>query len=137
MIEGLSHITFLVRDLDRMEQILTTVFDAQKIYDSGDVTFSLSKERFFDIGGVWVATMEGEPLAQKTYNHIAFKMAPEDFDDRLQRIKSLGLEVKEGRSRVEGEGHSIYFYDDDNHMFELHSGTLDERLRRYAKAASE
>jgi catechol 2,3-dioxygenase-like lactoylglutathione lyase family enzyme len=137
MIEGLSHITFLVRDLDRMEQILTTVFDAQKIYDSGDTTFSLSKERFFDIGGVWVATMEGEPLAQKTYNHVAFKMAPEDFDDRLQRIKLLGLEVKEGRSRVEGEGHSIYFYDDDNHMFELHSGTLNERLRRYAKAASE
>lgn len=137
MIEGLSHMTFLVRDLDKMEQILTTALDAEKIYDSGDKTFSLSKERFFDIGGIWVATMEGEPLAQKTYNHVAFKMAPEDYDDRLQRIKSLELEVKEGRSRVQGEGHSIYFYDYDNHMFELHSGTLNERFRRYSKAVAE
>ena len=96
-------------------------------------TFSLSKERFFDIAGIWVATMEGEPLPERTYNHVAFKMAPDDYDDRLQRIKALGLEVREGRSRVEGEGHSIYFYDYDNHMFELHSGTLEERLKRYAE----
>ncbi|MEO3414326.1 FosX/FosE/FosI family fosfomycin resistance hydrolase [Roseovarius sp. CAU 1744] len=134
MIEGLSHVTFIVSDLDKMEEMLTKVLDANKIYDSGEKTFSLSKERFFDIGGVWVATMEGDPLSAKTYNHVAFKMAPDEYDNRLQRIKALGLEVREGRSRVEGEGRSIYFYDYDNHMFELHSGTLEERLRRYAEA---
>ena len=134
MVQGLSHITFIVRDLDRMEQILTTVLDAKKIYDSGDNTFSISKERFFDIGGVWVATMEGAPLEGKTYNHVAFQMAAEEYDDRLDRIKSLGLDVREGRSRVDGEGHSIYFYDDDNHLFELHSGSLADRLKRYAQA---
>ncbi|SIO34669.1 Catechol 2,3-dioxygenase [Rhodovulum sp. ES.010] len=134
MIQGLSHMTFIVRDLDKMEEVLTQVLDARKIYDSGEKTFSLSKERFFDIGGIWVATMEGEPLPTRTYNHVAFKMAPDDYDDRLQRIMSLGLEVREGRSRVPGEGHSIYFHDHDNHLFELHSGTLEERLRRYADA---
>ena len=133
MIEGLSHMTFIVSNLDKMEEMLTNVLDAKKVYDSEVKTFSLSKERFFDIGGVWVATMEGEPLPEKTYNHVAFKMAPDEYDDRLQRIQALGLEVREGRSRVDGEGHSIYFYDHDNHMFELHSGTLDERLRRYAE----
>ena len=135
MTNGLSHITFIVSDLDRMERMLTTVLDAKKIYDSGDETFSLSKERFFDIGGVWVATMEGESLSDKTYNHVAFKMDADEYDDRLARIKSLGLEVRESRSRVEGEGHSIYFYDYDNHLFELHSGTLKERLKRYEQKA--
>ena len=134
MVQGLSHMTFIVSDLDKMEEMLTKVLDAEKIYDSGDKTFSLSKERFFDIGGIWVATMEGDPLSEKTYNHVAFKMAAEDYDDKLRAIRSLGLEVREGRSRVEGEGHSIYFYDYDNHMFELHSGTLEERLKRYAEA---
>ncbi|PHQ99269.1 MAG: FosX/FosE/FosI family fosfomycin resistance thiol transferase [Marinosulfonomonas sp.] len=131
MIEGLSHITFIVRNLDRMEEILVRVLDAEKIYDSGDNTFSLSKERFFDVGGLWIATMEGEPLPSRTYNHVAFKMGADEYDERLARINQLGLKVREGRARVEGEGHSIYFYDFDNHMFELHSGTLDERLRRY------
>jgi catechol 2,3-dioxygenase-like lactoylglutathione lyase family enzyme len=47
MIQGLSHITFIVPDLDKMETILTTVLDAKKVYDSGDNTFSISEERFF------------------------------------------------------------------------------------------
>lgn len=133
MIEGISHLTFIVSDLDRMEEMLTSVMDAQKLYDSGDNTFSLSKERFFDVGGIWVAIMEGEALPDKTYNHVAFKIDDDEYEERLRRIRSLGLEVNEGRSRVEGEGRSIYCYDHDNHMFELHSGTLEERLRRYAR----
>jgi len=59
-------------------------------------------------------------------------MGPDEYDDRLGRIKSLGLQIKEGRPRVDGEGHSIYFYDHDNHLFELHSGTLEQRLHRYS-----
>lgn len=137
MVQRLSHMTFIVRDLDRMEEILTKVFDARKVYDSGQETFSLSKERFFLIGDgeepTWVATMEGEPLPTRTYDHVAFKISDDEYEVYFQRIRGLGLEVREGRSRVPGEAQSIYFYDDDNHMFELHTGTLDERLRRYSE----
>ena len=44
-----------------------------------------------------------------------------------------GAEVKPPRPRVEGEGQSLYFYDFDNHLFELHTGTLEQRLARYAQ----
>lgn len=131
MIEGLSHMTFIVKDLDRMEELLTTVLDAQKIYDSGDNEHSISRERFFDIAGLWIVTMEGEPLPGKSYNHVAFKIADCDYDLYVQRIKLLNLRRREDRPRVAEEGRSIYFYDHDNHLFELHSGTLDERLRYY------
>lgn len=40
MINGLSHITFIVRDLNKMEDVLTTVLDGRKIYDSGTQIFS-------------------------------------------------------------------------------------------------
>jgi catechol 2,3-dioxygenase-like lactoylglutathione lyase family enzyme len=137
VVRGLNRMTFIVADLDRMEEILTRVFDARKVYDSGAETFSVSKERFFLIGDgaepIWVAIMEGEPLPARTYNHVAFKIDDRDYEDYLQRIRALGLEMREGRSRVAGEGQSIYFYDVDNHMFELHTGTLDERLKRYAE----
>ncbi len=136
MIEGLSHITFIVRDLDRMERILVTVLQARKIYDSGDHIFSVSRERFFHVGNepasFWIAIMEGEPLPTQTYNHVAFKIPEADYEASLARINSLGLIVREGRSRVAGEGRSIYFHDEDNHLFELHTGTLSERLMRYA-----
>lgn len=136
MIEGLSHITFIARDLERMEKILMSVLDAKKVYDSGNETFSVSREKFFLVGAepaaVWVAIMEGESLPTRTYNHVAFKISDADYPACLERVRSLGLEVREGRSRVEGEGRSIYFHDDDNHLFELHTGTLAERLKRYA-----
>ena len=133
MTEGLSHITFICRDLDRMEAILIGALAARKIYDSAGAEFSLSPERFFDIGGVWVAVMEGPPLPARSYNHTAFRIAEADYDARLAAIRALGLDIRESRPRVAGEGRSIYFHDDDNHLFELHTGTLEERLARYAK----
>ena len=135
MVRGLSHMTFIVRDLDRMETVLTEVIGARKVYDSGDETFSVSRERFFLAGDedLWIAIMEGEPLPARSYNHIAFKIDEADYEALLARIRALGLELEESRPRVGGEGRSIYFYDDDNHMFELHTGTLAERLERYAQ----
>lgn len=133
MIEGLSHITFIVRDLERMTAILTGVFDAREVYASGSDRFSLSPEKFFLIGDLWIAAMAGEPLPSRSYNHVAFKIDEADFDLYVARVEALGLDMRPPRPRVEGEGRSIYFYDDDNHMFELHTGTLAERLARYAK----
>lgn len=133
MIEGLSHMTFIVRDLERMTKILKSVFDAREVYASDTEQFSLSREKFFLIGDIWVAIMEGEPLPERSYNHIAFKINDADFDRYAERIGRLGLDMRPPRPRVKGEGRSIYFYDDDNHMFELHTGTLAERLARYAK----
>lgn len=132
MIEGLSHVTFIVSDLDRMSVFLSKIFDAKEIYASGDATFSLSREKFFVIGGIWVAIMEGAALPEKTYNHIAFKISDDDFDDYAKRVRSMKVELRESRSRVDGEGRSLYFYDYDNHLFELHTGTLEQRLERYS-----
>ena len=48
-----------------------------------------------------------------------------------EKIKSLGLEILEGRKRSEEEEDSIYFYDYDNHLFELHSGSLEKRIESF------
>jgi len=134
---GLSHMTFIVSDLDKMTRILTEVLKAREVYDSGKDTFSLSEEKFFLVGDVWIAIMKGAPLTGRTYNHVAFKIEDQDFETRLAAIKSLGLEFKPPRDRVEGEGRSIYFYDTDNHLFELHTGTLEMRLESYRKILDE
>ncbi|QSJ14855.1 FosX/FosE/FosI family fosfomycin resistance hydrolase [Nostoc sp. UHCC 0702] len=131
MIQGISHITFIVKDLEKMKQFLTFIFDAHEVYSSGEQTFSVSKEKFFLINDLWIAIMEGEPLLKKTYNHVAFKINEQDYELYAARVKNLGVEVKEGRSRINGEGLSLYFYDYDNHLFELHTGTLNERLQKY------
>ena len=134
MIEALSHITFIVTDLARMSDFLITIFDAKEIYSSDEKDFSISKEKFFLINGLWIAIMEGKSISQKSYNHVAFKIAESDFDNYFNRIHSLGVKILEDRGRIEGEGMSIYFYDYDNHLFELHTGTLKQRLKSYKKS---
>jgi len=131
MIESISHITFIVKDIDRTTQFFRTVFDAEEVYDGARKNYSISYEKFFVVGGVWVALMAGEPLSERSYNHVAFKVPEAEFDDYLSRIKQLVLEILPGRKRIEGEARSIYFYDYDNHLFELHSGTLSERITSY------
>ena len=130
-IDGISHITFIVSDLERTSRMFETVFDAQEVYSSGEETHSYSREKYFQVKGVWLAIMEGDPLPEKTYDHIAFKISEADYDNYRGRIEELGLEIKAGRDRIPGEGRSIYFYDYDNHLFELHTGSLEDRLREY------
>lgn len=69
---------------------------------------------------------------EQTYNHIALQISETDFETYRSKIFASGVEIRPERSRVEGEGRSLYFYDFDNHLFELHTGTLDERLKRYS-----
>jgi fosfomycin resistance protein FosX len=132
MIESLSHITLIVRDVKRMGEFLRTIFDAREIYDSRENNYSLSYEKFFIIGGTWIAVMEGEPLTERSYNHIAFKVPESEFDEYISKLNQLGVEIKPDRYRVSAEMRSIYFYDYDHHLFELHTGTLDDRLLYYA-----
>ena len=114
-----------------MSHFLTTLFDAREIHSSENRDSSISKEKFFLINDIWVAIIEGEPLAEKTYNHVAFKIDEADFEKYVKRVRSVGVEILESRKRIDGEGKSLYFYDYDNHLFEIHTGTLEQRLESY------
>ncbi|GAX45570.1 Fosfomycin resistance protein FosX [Tolypothrix sp. NIES-4075] len=46
--------------------------------------------------------MEGDSLPEKTYNHVAFKITEDDYELYAARVRSLGVDVKESRNRVEG-----------------------------------
>ncbi len=131
-VQGISHITFIVRNLEVMARFLCDGLGATEVYDSSAKSYSLSREKFFILGGVWLAAMEGEPPSERSYRHLAFKVTEEDLASFEVRLRAMGVEVKEPRPRVAGEASSLYCYDFDNHLFELHTGTLDERLKRYA-----
>lgn len=133
--QGISHITFIVQNLERMAVFLCQGLGAQEVYDSAGENHSLSREKFFLLGGVWIAAMEGEPPSQRSYQHVAFSVSGADLPRYQANLQALGVDIRPPRSRVEGEGQSLYFYDFDNHLFELHTGTLDQRLARYSALA--
>jgi catechol 2,3-dioxygenase-like lactoylglutathione lyase family enzyme len=130
-VDGISHVTFIVKDLERMAILLCQGLGAREVYDSAEQSHSLSREKFFVLGGVWIAAMQGDP-PQRSYQHVAFSVSDADLFRYRANLQALGVEIRPPRNRIEGEGDSVYFYDFDNHLFELHTGTLEQRLARYS-----
>jgi fosfomycin resistance protein FosX len=129
----INHITFICKDLAKSAKLFFELFSAVEVYSSEENTFSISKEKFLLIGDLWIALMEGDPL-ERSYNHIAFSIEETELDLYLSKIEVLGLQVLPGRPRHPKEGKSIYFYDYDNHLFELHTGDLSTRLAFYQES---
>ena len=116
-----------------MTLVVTDVLSGREVYASGAKQHSIAPEKFFLVGDVWVAIMQGASLPARSYNHVAFKTDDAGLTKAKLAIERLELEMLPSRPRVEGEAQSLYFYDYDNHLFELHTGTLEERLAAYKK----
>jgi len=130
MIQGISHVTFIAQDVERTARLLVSVLGAKEVYDSGADTFSQSREKFFLLGDAWVVVMQGAPALEQTYRHVAFYVTS-PLSEYASALRAMGIEPLPGRPRVEGEGDSLYFYDFDNQLIELHTGTLSDRLNAY------
>jgi catechol 2,3-dioxygenase-like lactoylglutathione lyase family enzyme len=130
MIESISHITFVVKDIEKSSKLFEEVFSAEKIYTSGENYRSISMEIYLLINGLWIALMEGEKK-MKTYHHVAFRVNHENFQKIKAKVVEMNLETLKDRHREAGEGESFYFYDYDNNLFELHCGDLRTRLNFY------
>lgn len=135
IISEISHITLICKDLKKSSQLFCHLLGAKEVYSSDGHQFSLSQEKFLLIGDLWIALMQGNSIA-RSYNHIAFQVAEEKLAELESNIIAYGLEILLSRPRQAREGKSVYFYDYDNHLFELHTGTLASRLSYYQEALS-
>jgi catechol 2,3-dioxygenase-like lactoylglutathione lyase family enzyme len=95
-IRGISHLTFVVRDLDRTARLFVEGLGAQEVYDSRGRNFSLSREKFVLLGGVWLAFMEGEP-AERSYRHVAFEVDEAELPAYESRLVALGVDIRAPR----------------------------------------
>lgn len=128
MLKGINHLTFSVSDLDRSVSFYQKAFAAKPLLRG-------KKTAYFDLAGVWVALNEQREIPREeirqSYTHVAFTVDEADFSYHLQNLKNLGACILPGREREEGEKRSVYFTDPDGHLFEFHTGTLQERLDYY------
>jgi catechol 2,3-dioxygenase-like lactoylglutathione lyase family enzyme len=128
--KGINHITYLSKNLDLAASFFCDGLGAVEVYDSNGKNFSISREKFFLLGELWIAVMEGAP-APRSYHHVAFSVDDAQLEATEARLRKIGVEVRPPRPRVSGEGRSLYFYDFDDNLFELHTGSLNERLELY------
>ena len=122
VITGLNHITLAVRDLDRSFDFYAGVLGLKPVA-------RWPKGAYFSAGDLWLAlTLDartrGGPLPE--YTHVAFTVAPDDFDAMCRRIATSGAKTWQQNT---SEGASHYFLDPDGHKLEIHVSDLAARMR--------
>ncbi|UQZ32181.1 fosfomycin resistance protein FosB [Paenibacillus sp. PK3_47] len=126
-IQGINHFCFSVSDLDKSIKFYSEVFGARILVKG-------RKLAYFDLNGMWIALNQEDverERSNRTYTHIAFTIEKEDYEAALNKLKALNVEILPGRERDARDKKSIYFVDPDGHMFEFHTGTLQDRLDYY------
>ncbi|CAH1217504.1 Metallothiol transferase FosB 2 [Paenibacillus allorhizoplanae] len=127
-IGSINHLLFSVTDLDKSIQYYKDVFDAKLLVKG-------RKLAYFDLNGLWLALNVEDDIPRNeikhSYTHIAFTVKSEDFDTVVKKLEDLNVNILPGRLRDDRDKRSVYFTDPDGHIFEFHTGTLQDRLTYY------
>ncbi len=122
MINGVNHITFSVRDLEKSFDFYTQVLGFKPVA-------KWPKGAYLLAGDAWIALILDQRVRETSlpeYSHIGFTVSQEDFEAMSDRIKHSGAEIwQDNRS----EGASLYFVDPNGHKLEIHASDLETRIR--------
>jgi len=121
MLESISHIALVVKDPGRTATLLRDLFSARVLEREDDEGHL---ETFVRLGGVWIVLVGAPVERARTGDHIAFRATPEILEATAAKLEAMGREFIRARSN-----RALYFFDYDDHVFELDAEDLDEELR--------
>jgi len=120
MLESLSHIALVVKDPARTAALFHDLFAARVIERQDDQGHL---ETFMRLGGVWVVLVGAPVQRTRTGDHIAFRATPQILEATAAKLQAMGREFIRARSDK-----ALYFFDYDDHVFELDAEDLDKEL---------
>ena len=122
MLESLSHIALVVTDPARTAALFHDLFSARVVERTDDEGHL---ETFVRLGGIWIVLVGAPVQRARTGDHIAFRATPEMLEATAAKLQAMGREFIRARSN-----RALYFFDHDDHVFELDTEDIDEDLGR-------
>lgn len=120
MLDSISHIALVVTDPARTASLFEALF-ASKIVRRRDADGH--DETFVNLGNTWFMLAKATVERQRTGDHIAFHATKADLAATVEKLKAMNLEFILSRSDS-----SLYFFDYDNHVFELDTADISREL---------
>jgi catechol 2,3-dioxygenase-like lactoylglutathione lyase family enzyme len=124
MLDSLSHIALVVKDPPRTAALLHDLFSARVIERMDDEGH---RETLVRLGGTWIVLVGAAVQRARTGDHIAFSATSEVLEATAVKLQTMGREFIRARSN-----RALYFFDYDDHVFELDAEGLDEPTRKAA-----
>jgi len=120
MIDSISHLALIVTDPTRTAALFHDLFEARVLERRDNQGH---QETFVRLGGTWIVLVAGAAARSRTGDHVAFRATPDVLEATAAKLQAMGRELIWARSN-----RALYFFDDDNHVFELDSEDLDQDL---------
>ena len=120
MLESISHVALVVKDPARTAALFQDLFDARMVQRQDDEGHL---ETFVRLGGAWIVLVGAPVERTRTGDHIAFQATPDIIEATAAKLQRMGREFVRARSN-----RALYFFDYDDHVFELNTEDIDEEL---------
>ena len=120
MLEAIGHIALVVQNPARTASLFKELF-ASKIVSRKDSDGH--EETFVQLGRTWFVLVQADVQRARTGDHIAFSVSRRTLLACAEKLKQIGQEFLLARSDT-----ALYFYDYDNHVFELDTSDLEKDL---------
>lgn len=120
MLEAISHIALVVKDPARTAALFHDLFGTRAVEredEEGHV------ETFVRLAGTWIVLVGAPVQRVQTGDHIAFHATPEVLEATVAKLQAMGRDFIRARS-----DRALYFFDYDDHVFELDTEDIDKEL---------
>jgi catechol 2,3-dioxygenase-like lactoylglutathione lyase family enzyme len=121
---AIAHVALVVREPARTAELFRKLFECKMLARRDAEGHD---EIFVKLGDTWFALIQADVQRTRTGDHVAFKVSKQTLEATAQRLEALQLEHIRARG-----GTSLYFFDYDNHVFELDTTTVEEELKTEA-----
>lgn len=120
MLNSIGHVALVVADPARTAMLFESLFDAKTVRRVDEEGHD---ETFVKLGNTWFLLAQAAVERQRTGDHIAFLVTKEDLLTTAAKLKAMDMEFMLARNDS-----SLYFFDYDNHVFELDTTDLGREL---------
>jgi len=128
MLSSIAHVALTVKDPARTAAFLKELFEAPVLSRTDE---DGHHETFIRLGTTWFALVAADVKRERTGDHVALRVAPEAIPAIEAKLKAKGYESIKNKT-----GTSLYFFDFDNHVFELDCSGHEQELDRMALSSA-
>jgi hypothetical protein len=120
MLDAIGHIALIVKDSGRTAALFKDLFGAAIVRRKDD---DGHEETYARLGRSWFVLAQADIIHPRSGDHIAFSVSKNALLETAEKLKKMSLEFFLARSDT-----ALYFFDYDNHLFELDTMDLDREL---------
>lgn len=120
MLDHIGHIALVVRDSSRTATLFKDLFGATVVLRKD---LDGHSETYVRLGRTWFVLAQAEVVRPRTGDHVAFAVSKAVLRETADKLRRMNMEYFLARSDT-----ALYFFDYDDHLFELDTADLDRDL---------